>query len=502
MRSEERKMRTCKVVWLILAVVAAVKIPAWAQHEGHSAPAPPMGAPQHQHPPAQAPAQPPPQTGTGLPPSVPPIGASQQAPGPKLTLQELEEMALKNNPTLLQAEAEIRAARGRRLQAGLYPNPRVGYTGEEIRGGSLRGGQQGAFIEQTFVLGGKLGLSRKVFDQEIRLADIEAEEQRLRVRNAVRLAYYRVLAAQELLETERGFARLTADALETSRRLLNIGQADQTEVTQAEIELQRMEIDVIRQENRLHRQWSSLAALVGNPRLPLTPLAGNLAEMPAVDEEQLMRALVEASPATRIADTNVARADAMVARARREPIPDLQVRGGLQQNRELLEATGRPVGLQGFAEVGIQIPIFNRNQGNVEAARAGVERARQEASRVRLALFERGAGLVQRVRNARVMAERYRDQVQPRAQRAYEAMLHSWGMMQASYPQLLLAQRTLFEVQRDYIGALEELRTSAIALEGFMLTDGLEAPARPGEVDMPVRELNLPMSRGDGGEEQ
>jgi hypothetical protein len=35
--------------------------------------------------------------------------------------------------------------------------------------------------------------------------------------------------------------------------------------------------------------------------------------------------------------------------------------------------------------------------------------------------------------------------------------------------------------------------TNGIALQGYLLTDGLEAPARPDEVDRPVRETNVPM---------
>ncbi|MGH9801183.1 MAG: hypothetical protein ACRD82_12530, partial [Blastocatellia bacterium] len=42
-----------------------------------------------------------------------------------LTLEALEQLALKNNPTLSQAEAAIQAAEGRRRQAGLWPNPTV-----------------------------------------------------------------------------------------------------------------------------------------------------------------------------------------------------------------------------------------------------------------------------------------------------------------------------------------------------------------------------------------
>ena len=56
----------------------------------------------------------------------------QERPGPTLRLQDLERMALENNPTIAQAEAAIRAAEGRKIQAGLYPNPIFGYIGEEL----------------------------------------------------------------------------------------------------------------------------------------------------------------------------------------------------------------------------------------------------------------------------------------------------------------------------------------------------------------------------------
>ncbi len=72
-------------------------------------------------------------------------------------------------------------------------------------------------------------------------------------------------------------------------------------------------------------------------------------------------------------------------------------------------------------------------------------------------------------------------------------MAQKYGLMLASYPQMLLAQRTLFQLHTDYIRALEEQWMNVITLRGLLLTDGLEAPARPGEVDMPVREINVPM---------
>jgi hypothetical protein len=65
--------------------------------------------------------------------------------------------------------------------------------------------------------------------------------------------------------------------------------------------------------------------------------------------------------------------------------------------------------------------------------------------------------------------------------------------MLASNPRVLQSQRKLFDLQAEYIVALENVWTAGIALQGFLLTDGLESPARPGEVDRPVRETNLPL---------
>jgi cobalt-zinc-cadmium efflux system outer membrane protein len=429
-------------------------------------------------------------------PEFPRLGKAQEsaAGGPRYRLEQLEQMALANNPTLPQAQTEIRGARARQQQSGLYPNPRVGYIGEEIRGGAFGGGQQGFFVSQTFVTAGKLGRNRQIFGHEVRITEIEAEEQRLRVLNGVRLAYYRVLAAQEMLETERDLARIAADSLKTTRQLQNVGQADETEVLQAEIEQQTLEMSVAMRENELQQAWRWLTTVLGTPELPPGIVEGNLADVPVLEEASTVERIALESPAVKIAQAATDRAQATVERERRDPIPDIELRAGLQRNGELLEPMRR-VGLQGFVEVGVQIPIFNRNQGRVEEARAAVERAQQERRRVELALRQRAAAVLQMHRNARLRVERYQSELLPRAQRAYELMIQRYGLMLASYPQVLLAQRTLFHLQSDYITALEELWMNDVALRGLLLTDGLEAPARPGEIDMPVREINLPMPR-------
>lgn len=482
-----------KFSFALLTVSIMLAPVAVAQHEQHAPPKTPASQePAKQDPHAQH------NMGriSTVKPEFPRLGKSQENPAmPLIGLEELEQIALANNPTLRQAQAEIGTSQAQQLQSGLYPNPRVGYTGEEIRGGSSGGGQQGFFVSQTFVTAGKLGLNRKIFGQEVRISEIEMEEQRLRVLNAVRLGYYRLLAAQEMLDTEKDLLRITEDTLRTTRQLRNIGQSDDTEVLQAEVEVQRHEIAVDTLQHSVRQVWRSLAATVGNPDLEMRMAAGYLdKEIPELDEQEIIHKLVSTSPAVNIARSSVDRWQAIVTRERREAIPDIEVRAGLQRNGGLQESPGRRVGLQGFAEVGVQIPIFNRNQGTVRAARFQVERAQQEERRVALVLRERASAVLDMYHRSRITVERYRTQLLPRAQKAYELMVQKYGLMLASYPQVLLAQRTLFQLQTEYIAALEGLWMNVITLRGLLLTDGLEAPARPSDVDMPVREINVPMA--------
>ncbi|MFQ5926311.1 MAG: TolC family protein [Terriglobia bacterium] len=406
------------------------------------------------------------------------VGQTTQDAQSKMTLADLEQMALQHNPTLTQAAARIRAARGRKTQAGLYPNPSVGYTADEVSTGPIiRGGEHGFFVEQEIVTGGKLRLSRSVFAREEIQAEAEAEMQRYRVLNAVRLLYYQALGAERLVELRSELASIARQAVNISQQLYNVGQADEPDLLEAEVEAQRAELALIAARNDRLRIWRQLASVVGNPSLEPVPLAGNLEDpLPKLDRESVLATLLRESPEIKIAQAGVARAEQALKRARVEWIPNIVVRGGLRNNRELLEVRGRPVGLEGFIDVGVRIPIFDRNQGNVEAARADRERAQHEVERVKLSLRARLAAAYRNYLDAVALVDKYRNKMLPRAQRAYNLYLKSYQQMAAAYPQVLIAQRTHFQLQVDYVAALEQLWRTVVEIRGLLLLDGLEAP--------------------------
>jgi cobalt-zinc-cadmium efflux system outer membrane protein len=69
----------------------------------------------------------------------------------------------------------------------------------------------------------------------------------------------------------------------------------------------------------------------------------------------------------------------------------------------------------------------------------------------------------------------------PKARTSYEMYLSNFKQMAAAYPQVLIAQRTLFQVEVEYARALIQLRQGLVGLRGFLLEGGLDPISRPGE---------------------
>lgn len=415
---------------------------------------------------------------------APPTVLAQTAPPPPLTLGDLEQLALENNPTAAAALAGIEVARGRARQAGAWPNPVIGYVGEELKAGALdRRGEHGFFVDQTIPLAGKLRLARNVFEKAIGRAEAVRDLQRLRILSSVRQTFYSVLVVERKIAVQERLAGLASEAVGVTAQLFNVGAADRPDYLEIEIESRRLQLQLNRSKNELVALRTQLAVLTGVRDIATRPIAGSIdTAIPELGREQAIRALLEQSPELRAARAELERTRAVTALERREPYPDLFVRGGAAHNREKGEDTGRPIGWEGTLEAGISVPLFNRNRGGLAAARADETRAQAEVTRQELALESRASMQFANYLSALRASEAYRSEILPRAEEAYRLYLSRYRDMAAAYPQVLVAQRTLFEMSNDYLESLDEAWRAAMQLQGFLAGDGLEAPAAGGGV--------------------
>jgi cobalt-zinc-cadmium efflux system outer membrane protein len=398
-------------------------------------------------------------------------GAATKAAG--ATLADLEQMALLGNPTLAQAAAAVDASRGKALQAGLYPNPTVGYRGENIGLAGTAGEFQGGFVQQTIVTAGKLRLSRAKYNQEAYEAELLALSQQYRVLNGVRLRFWELLALRRTIELYQGMLANAEEALRTTREMLNSGQANRADVLQAEIRLNDAKVALLTVRNRYPALWQHLAALVGSPHLPPSPLGGELDRIgPPLDWDGALGRLLAESPELQAAQAHLVRDRITVRREQVQPVPDIHLQGAAGYSFETRNAVAT-------AQVGVTLPLFNRNQGTLQEARADLARSQAEEVRVELSLRRRLADAFNRYLTARETALLYRDGTVPKAAEAYELQLDMYRKRRTPWREVVQLRQNLLEVQVRYTRSLLELHQAEVEIVGLLLVDGLSVPPPP-----------------------
>ena len=382
----------------------------------------------------------------------------------QLSLEALEQMATANNPAIGQAAARVSALRGRWEQAGLPANPTIGYLADDI-GENGTAGKQGGFIGQEFSTGGKLRLNRAVVAQEIQQAEQLVEVMRLRVLTDVRLAYYAALVATRREALANELLQVGEKSTAESLRLKNIGEISKTDLLPIEIEQRNAKILLKIAGTERTAAWRRLSSVVG-VELPPSELAGDLSKLPALltYEEQLARVTTN-SPEMAAALAEMGRSENALARARREPIPNLSTEVSVQRDN----STGDTIA---GVTVGIPLPVWNRNQGAIRQSEAEVSQSRRNLSRVELNLKNRLAIAFQRYSAAQERVTIYSDEIIPKAEENFKLVQSAFPATVGSV-EFLIAQRTYFQTKLAYIDALAELWASWSEIEGLLLSNSL-----------------------------
>lgn len=390
-----------------------------------------------------------------------------------LSLEYFKEIALTNNPTLVQATAQINAANGAAYQAGLYPNPVVGYSGEQIGVNGTVGELQGGFVSQEIVTGGKLRLSRTKWLQRVRIAETNAVMQKQRVLNDVQIQFYRTLAAQRLVKIHRELLANGKDNLQTYREKLNVGQTNQSGILRAEVDLQRDRLSLQQAENEFQHVWRTLVSLVGVPELALGTFTGKLKpEEKMLDWESALSQFLSTSPELQVARQKIRHDEISVQRERVEPIPNLLTDISVGRNFEAQSTTAT-------VNIGISLPIFDRNQGTIQQAESDLTRSHAEARRLELELRTRLANQYRDYQTAWQHIQAYQNEMLPKAKKSYELLKNSYKARRAEWDDVLIAQRLYLNLRREHINNLTMYRESDVAVRGMLLTGGLLEPASP-----------------------
>lgn len=162
--------------------------------------------------------------------------------------------------------------------------------------------------------------------------------------------------------------------------------------------------------------------------------------LPPLDRDALATRIVDRSPRLRQARAEAERQQALLSVARRGRIPDLGVT--VFREREVdKEATG-------FA-VGVKLPLWNANRGEIARADAASRIAAAEAGRLRTELVAEIQGRLKELQVAGDQASLLDREILPAARRSMQLVRLTFEEGETSLLDLLDAQRTLRDTQRE-----------------------------------------------------
>jgi cobalt-zinc-cadmium efflux system outer membrane protein len=391
-----------------------------------------------------------------------PVAASELIPvPPPADLDALLGLARSRHPGLAAAAARVDEARGRMIQAGLYPNPTVGHSGNQINDGPGTAGQQGGFVGQEFVTAGKLRIAREAGRFGVSAADWHAASKWFDTAARVKVSYVEHATALAVLrETER-MADQFAAALGRTEKLATGGRVDTYDVSRLKVEVTQIANRVGAARQRVTAAERMLAVAVGVDRLPGSVKAGELTEFAPLPAFNEAAELAGRSSFVLAAAAEVEQARVDVRQAEVKPIPNVQVMA---------------MGMYDFAmpgpmanvQVGLPIPLWDRNQGNILAAQARLAAATAGVEQTRLKLVERLTHAYQRYENARRQLELYRSKVLPDAAAALAQIDKVYEAKGERFFDTLDARRVLAQSRIDYAQALGDLWAAVAEIESLI----------------------------------
>lgn len=390
-----------------------------------------------------------------------------QAPAGELTLRQALALALLHNPELASFSWEVRAREAQALQAGLLPNPELGIEMENFAGGGEFSGTESAettvTLSQLIELGDKRGKRRAASALETDLAGWDFETRRLDVLTATAKSFVATLAAQERHAQAAELADLAERFFRTVSERVEAGKVSPIEQTRAQIPLSAAHVAQNRARLELETARQELAALWGENTASFKRAVGSLERIAPVPPQEQMVSLIERNPDVARWKTEAQQRSARLDLERANAIPDLTLFAGGRNIQE----TGDNVFVAGIS---IPLPLFDRNQGGIAAARAAQSRAREEG---RAAYNQAITALATRYRDlssAFLEARTLREDILPAAGQSFEAANIGYREGKFGFLEVLDAQRTLFEVGGQYLDALASYHQARVEVERLIGT--------------------------------
>ena len=395
-----------------------------------------------------------------------------------ISIDRLIELGGTRRADLMAARQRLAIAEGRLQQAGLRPNPTL-----DAEYGSPRflGGEPeydfSAGLTQVFELGGK----RR---RRVAVAGLELSQTRAEVRNierqlavGIRSAYVAALAAARQLDVLEKLIAGNEEIVRVTEARLNEGDVAPLDVNLVKVENDRMKVQAIQTRAEVETQLLEIRTLIGADISESLRLAPQPDRPPRFDASlsELTELALRGRPDLQAARIGEELGTARITLARANGVPNIAGTVRYTRSKGIFDLPG-PVNGSTLATdqgneltfgVSIDIPLFNRNQGEVAAATGEKLQATRTREFLESAVRRDVAVAFRKYRAASESLVVYSTQILPRAEDNLRSVRAAYGLGDFSVFEVVNEQRRLAEnvtnynqIVRDYYNALTELETA------------------------------------------
>lgn len=310
------------------------------------------------------------------------VGMAQTPGSVSLTIKQAEELFFKNNFMLLAQQYNIDKAGAAIIQSKVYPNPEV--TADMIayeaqNNNYFPTGKSGNFaagLEQVILMGGKRRKQIEIAKLDKKIAEAELTDLTRTLQLQIWDSFYTLHHQQKLIEKYNGLL----DKLQT---LITSYEAQVAKNNIALKDLVRLKSVYVKINNDkseetavLIEEQSKLNVLLGTNTIIQTVYTGSDAGIYAGKSllyDYILNESLENRPDLNQAKLEIESAKLNVSLQRKQNIPDVTLRAGYNQQGDAFLHQYN-IGL------GIPLPIFDRNRGNIQSAKIKQEQQTKNVS--------------------------------------------------------------------------------------------------------------------------
>ncbi|STX50153.1 chemiosmotic efflux system C protein C [Legionella busanensis] len=308
---------------------------------------------------------------------------------PPLGLTELNRLALSQNKDLRAARFTIAMAKGRLIQAGLWPNPSLELTNTDDRFFKDEGEYtRSVLINQPLPVSGRLARQKALACIELARAQAELRETARQVSAKVATAFYALVVAENRMQQLNYLRRLNQVLVRVSHNRYHAAEISELDDNAARMEYARIEQDQALLKSQLVSQYATLNQLIG--RKPTSPLRIKKAILLPTAQPKLADLINKAlryRPDRQSLLLAVKLAEAQRNLALAERFADWTLGVGVEKDKIVVEgAPPQEADKALTVSLSVPLPLFNGNQGRVLEAGATKTQALMAMNALNLAI--------------------------------------------------------------------------------------------------------------------